>query len=66
MNVERARALFRKATPYALAVFALGAAGTAAARYKDAQESCCKPGAACCSPGSPCCNHAAEDRVSQR
>ncbi|MBX3205048.1 MAG: hypothetical protein KF764_08255 [Labilithrix sp.] len=66
MNVERVRALWKKAMPYALAVCALGAAGTAALKYKHAQESCCAPGKACCYPGSPCCNHADSNRVSQR
>ncbi|MBX3216503.1 MAG: hypothetical protein KF850_30985 [Labilithrix sp.] len=66
MNVERARALFQEAMPYALVVVALGVAGSAVARYKNAADSCCRPGAACCSPGSPCCAHAEKDRVSQR
>jgi len=65
MNVERARALWKRALPYALAAFALGAGGVATAKHF-AGDSCCKPGASCCYPGSPCCHHAEKDRVSQR
>lgn len=63
MTVEKARALWKRALPFVAAAFALGAAGTAAARYTS--DACCKPGASCCYPGSPCFNHAA-DRISQR
>ena len=60
MNVTRARALWKKMLPYALAAMALGVGGTAVARQLTA-DTCCKPGAACCYPGSPCCAHATED-----
>jgi len=65
MNVAHARALWKKALPFALAAVALGTVGTAAAqRYLG--DDCCKPGASCCYPGSPCCHHAAKDPISQR
>lgn len=56
MNVERTRTLFKKILPYALAVFTLGAGGTAVASQLSASD-CCQPGAECCYPGSPCCEH---------
>ncbi|OJY18051.1 MAG: hypothetical protein BGO98_10350 [Myxococcales bacterium 68-20] len=66
MNVERARAIWKRALPYALAAFTLAVAGTAAAEYVRTGDSCCKPGAACCYPGSPCCEHANKDHEPQR
>lgn len=66
MNVERARALWKKALPFALGAIVLGAAGTAAARHYAEGDSCCKPGASCCYPGSPCCHHADKGHTAQR
>ena len=66
MNVERARALWKKALPFALGVLALGAAGTAAVKHYSEGDSCCKTGASCCYPGSPCCHHGNKDAISQR
>lgn len=55
MNVERARALWKKLIPYAAAVAVLGAGGTAVAhRYLGGD--CCEAGAPCCKPGAACCN----------
>lgn len=62
MNLERARALYKKMLPFALAAFGLGIGGTAIARGLTADD-CCKPGAACCHPGAPCCDHAAKDHA---
>ena len=66
MNVERARALWKKALQFALAVVGVGMASTAAVKHFAREDSCCKPGASCCYPGSPCCNHGSENVVSQR
>lgn len=65
MNIERARTLWKKALPYALAAFGVFAVGSVAVqRYLG--DDCCKPGAACCTPGSPCCHHGAEGSTAQR
>jgi hypothetical protein len=61
MTIERVRALWKKALPYAFGAVVLGTAGTAAANHYLNDEDCCKPGAACCKPGAACCHHGDKD-----
>jgi hypothetical protein len=57
MTTERARRVWKKMMPFALAAVVLGSAGSAIA-HKYLRGDCCSQGAACCHPGAACCNGA--------